>query len=264
MKEQYSDNYELTIVCPVYNEVDNMDRLEKTFFEFLPKSDVKSCVLFVDDGSTDGSLDRIREMCSRNDSFFYIAMARNGGLSAAMKAGIDASRSRLTGYIDADLQTTPEDFNLLLPYTKDYELVTGIRANRKDSGFKNLQSKIANGFRRKMTGDTARDTGCPLKIIHTDVARRLPFFTGMHRFLPALILLENGKMMQIPVRHFPRMAGISKYHLWNRLVAPFMDCFAYRWMKKRYILNRIGSTDIGTVSADERTILPEQSSDTIK
>ena len=113
-------------------------------------------------------------------------------------------------------------------------------ANRKDSFFKNLQSKIANGFRRSMTGDTAKDTGCPLKVMHTDVARRLPFFTGMHRFLPALMLLEKGRMMQIPVRHFPRMAGVSKYHLWNRLVSPFMDCFAYRWMKKRYIRYQVG------------------------
>lgn len=257
MSHPYNKEYELTIVCPVYNEVDNMDRLEKTFSEFLPKATVKSCLLFVDDGSNDGSLNRIREICSRNEGFFYISMAKNGGLSAAMKAGIDSSRSRLTGYIDADLQTNPEDFNLLLPYTDEYELVTGIRANRKDSGFKNLQSKIANGFRRKMTGDTARDTGCPLKILHTDVARRLPFFTGMHRFLPALILLENGRMMQIPVRHYPRTAGVSKYHLWNRLVAPFMDCFAYRWMKKRYILNQIGSTDIGQISDDRRSIEPQ-------
>ena len=255
MKEQYSDKYELTIICPVYNEVDNMDRLERTFAEFLPKAKVKSCVMFVDDGSTDGSLDRIREICGRNDGFHYIAMERNGGLSAAMKAGFDNSLSRLTGYIDADLQTTPEDFNLLLPYTDEYELVTGIRANRKDSGFKNLQSKIANGFRRKMTGDTATDTGCPLKIIRTDVAKRLPFFTGMHRFLPALILLERGRMKQLPVRHFPRTAGVSKYHLWNRLVSPFMDCFAYRWMRKRYIFNVIASTDAGTIAEDKRSII---------
>lgn len=244
MKKQYSDKYELTIVCPVYNEEDNMERLEKTFAEFLPQAAVPSCVLFVDDGSTDSSLAKIKEICGRNEDFYYIAMARNGGLSAAMKAGFDNSRSRLTGYIDADLQTAPEDFNILLPYTDEYELVTGIRANRKDSGFKNLQSKIANGFRRKMTGDTATDTGCPLKIIHTDVAQRLPFFTGMHRFLPALILFERGKMKQMPVRHFPRTAGVSKYHLWNRLVSPFMDCFAYRWMRKRWLNPEPGDSDL--------------------
>ena len=84
-----------------------------------------------------------------------------------------------------------------------------------------------------MTGDKATDTGCPLKIMHADVAKRIPFFDGMHRFLAALIALEGGKMKEMPVRHYPRQNGVSKYHLANRLVKPFLDCFAYRWMKSR-------------------------------
>ena len=123
----------------------------------------------------------------------------------------------------------------MLERADEAELVTGIRADRKDSGFKKLQSKIANGFRRSMTHDGVADTGCPLKVMHTDYAKRVPFFTGMHRFLPALIQLQNGRVIQMPVRHFPRVAGKSKYHLWNRLAGPFKDCFAYRWMRKRYI-----------------------------
>mgnify|MGYP003398008441 FL=1 len=95
-----------------------------------------------------------------------------------------------------------------------------------------------------MTNDGVQDTGCPLKIMHTEYAKRIPFFTGMHRFLPALILLQNGKVKQVPVRHFPRTAGVSKYHLWNRLVSPFMDCFAYRWMKKRYINYKVAESNI--------------------
>jgi len=134
--------------------------------------------------------------------------------------------------MDADLQTDPEDFNLLLQDIENYAMVTGIRTNRKDSFFKNLQSKIANSFRRMITHDGVSDTGCPLKVMHTDAAKRIPFFNGMHRFLPALILLQNGKVKQTPVRHYPRLAGTSKYHLWNRLSGPFIDCFAYRWMKK--------------------------------
>lgn len=171
-------------------------------------------------------------------------LSRNSGLSAAMKAGIDAAHSEYVGYMDADLQTTPDDFNLLLEHIKEYEMVMGIRANRKDSFFKNFQSKIANGFRNMMTHDGVSDTGCPLKVLHTDYAKRVPFFTGMHRFLPALIQLQNGKVMQIPVRHFPRVAGVSKYNLWNRLVSPFIDCFAYRWMKKRYINYSIGDNNL--------------------
>ena len=236
--------YELTVVVPVYNEVESLPRVERAMREWLPTSPVKACVLMVNDGSKDGSLELMREICARNEAMFYISLAKNGGLSAAMKAGIDATHSRYVGDIDADLQTTPEDFNLLLEHVADYQLVMGIRAGRKDSFFKNLQSKIANGFRNMMTHDGAKDTGCPLKVMWSDYAKRIPFFTGMHRFLPALIQLQEGRMMQIPVRHFPRTEGVSKYHLWNRLVGPFKDCFAYRWMRKRYINYQIGEGNV--------------------
>lgn len=235
MTDATKQGYELTIIVPVYNEEDNMANLEASLGEYLTKALKKSCILFVNDGSRDGSLAKIKELCSRNPDFYYISLAKNSGLSAAMKAGIDTASTPLVGYIDADLQTAPEDFNLLLPWTDEFELVMGIRANRKDSGFKNLQSKIANSFRRAMTGDKATDTGCPLKIMRSDYAKRIPFFKGLHRFLPAMISLQGGKMKEIPVRHFPRTTGVSKYNLWNRLVGPFVDCFAFRWMRSRYI-----------------------------
>lgn len=232
---QQTANYEFTIIVPVFNEEDNLDRVEQKLSAFLPHSEARACVLLVNDGSTDSSLEKIRAICSRQSDFYFISLATNRGLSTAMKAGFDAAESPWVGYIDSDLQTDPEDFNLLLPYRREYALVTGIRAHRKDTGFKRLQSKIANGFRRKMTGDKATDTGCPLKVLQTATAQRIPFFDGMHRFIPALIALEDGKMKEMPVRHYPRIAGTSKYHLWNRLAGPFKDCFAYRWMKKRYI-----------------------------
>ena len=236
--------YEMTIVVPVYNEQDSIYRLEKTLAAYLPQALVSSCVLFVDDGSKDQSLQKIKEICARNEAFFYIRLSRNGGLSTALKAGIDFSESKLTGYIDADLQTTPEDFNLLLPHMTEYEMATGIRTGRKDSFVKKISSKIANGYRRMMTHDGIVDTGCPLKIMQTEYAKRFPLFDGMHRFLPALIQLEEGRVKQIPVRHFPRKEGESKYHLFNRLTGPFIDCFAYRWMKKRYIRYEISQKKI--------------------
>lgn len=239
-------DYQLTIIIPVYNEEDNIKTLEEKLGAYLPKASRKACVLFVNDGSTDNSLPLIKEVCQRQNDFFYLSLMRNGGLSAAMKAGIDATESTFVGYMDADLQTTPDDFNLLLEHIDDHELVMGIRTNRKDTGFKKLQSKIANGFRRMMTHDGVQDTGCPLKVMHTAYARRIPFFTGMHRFLPALILLQEGRVKQVPVHHFPRVAGTSKYHLWNRLVAPFIDCFAFRWMKQRYINYRVKEDNITT------------------
>jgi dolichol-phosphate mannosyltransferase len=228
-------DYDFTIIMPVYNEEDNLGRVEGELKAYLSTAPMKTCLLLINDGSKDHSLDKIKAICTRNKDFYFISSKENHGLSTAMKAGIDTAESKYVGYIDSDLQTNPEDFNLLLEFAPEYQLVSGIRAHRKDSGFKKLQSKIANGFRRKMTGDTATDTGCPLKVMWTDYARRLPFFDGMHRFLPALMMLEHGKFREVPVRHYPRVAGVSKYHLWNRLKGPFLDCFAYRWMKKRYI-----------------------------
>jgi len=238
-------DYTFTIIVPVYNEVDNMSALEEKLKAFLPNSIYKACVLFVDDGSSDGSKEAIHNICSRNKDFFYIGYTKNGGLSAAMKAGIDTVESKYLGYMDADLQTTPDDFNLLLAEISNNPLVIGIRAKRKDTYFKRLQSKIANSFRRSMTHDGATDTGCPLKVIQSDYAKRMPFFTGMHRFIPALILLQDGgSFKEIPVHHFPRVAGKSKYHLWNRLISPLKDCFAYRWMAHRYINYHIDDSNI--------------------
>lgn len=237
--------YQLTILIPVYNEEDNLYALERKVGAFLPHCLCPACVLLVDDGSTDRSLERIREICCRRNDFFYLSLQANAGLSAALKAGIDSAESAYIGYMDADLQTDPEDFNRLLPYLSDYDLVTGIRAQRKDSSFKKFQSRVANRFRRAFTHDGVEDTGCPLKILRADCAKRIPFFTGMHRFLPALTLLQAGKIKQVPVRHYPRLAGQSKYHLWNRLASPLMDCLAYRWMKKRYIRYRVKSENVG-------------------
>ena len=98
-----------------------------------------------------------------------------------------------------------------------------------------MSSLIANGIRKSFTHDGMNDTGCPLKIIKADYAKRIPMFKGLHRFLPAMIMLQNGSVKQVPVRHYPRIAGKAKFHLWNRLLSPFLDCFAYLWMKKKYI-----------------------------
>ena len=240
-----TSDYRFTIIVPVFNEEDNIPRLEETLAAYLPNCICKACVLFVDDGSKDGSLQGIKAICSRHEDFYYISFEKNAGLSAAIKAGFEYACSELVGYIDADLQTAPEDFNLLLEDIDDYSMVMSIRSGRKDSWFKNAQSRIANGFRRMMTHDGAVDTGCPLKALHTDVARRIPMFKGMHRFLPALVLLQDGgSYKQVPVRHFPRTAGKSKYHLWNRLWGPFADCFAYRWMKPRYCNYKVGDKNL--------------------
>lgn len=228
-------NYELTIIVPVYNEEDNLQRVEKELSSFIKIATKKTKVLFVNDGSKDNSQALIEEICIKNSDFSYILFEKNCGLTAAIKAGFDVVDTALVGYIDSDLQTAPEDFNLLLEQIPAYDLVTGVRENRKDSFVKNMSSTIANGIRRAFTHDGMDDTGCPLKIIKTDYAKKIPMFRGLHRFLPAMILLQNGKIKQIPVQHFPRIAGQAKFGLWNRLLGPLADCFAYLWMKRKYI-----------------------------
>jgi glycosyltransferase involved in cell wall biosynthesis len=227
--------YKLTIIVPVYNEEDNIERLKTELLAYLKIASVPTKVLFVDDGSSDHSLPLIKDICNEHSEFSFIGFQQNCGLSSAIKAGFDAVDTELTGYIDADLQTTPTDFNLLITHIGQYDLITGVRVNRKDSLVKRASSKIANNIRRAFTHDGMDDTGCPLKIIRTDYAKRIPMFKGLHRFLPAMVLLQQGKIKQVPIQHFPRVAGKAKYGLSNRLWGPLMDCFAYLWMKKKYI-----------------------------
>ncbi|MCF6308055.1 MAG: glycosyltransferase family 2 protein [Flavobacteriaceae bacterium] len=226
---------DFTIIVPVYNEEDNLERVEKEMLAYSKIATKKTEILFVNDGSKDKSQELIEAICNRHEAFHFINFKENRGLSAAIKAGFDNVKTPLLGYIDSDLQTAPEDFNLLLAKIGDYDLVTGVRANRKDSFVKNMSSTIANGIRRVFTHDGMDDTGCPLKVIKTDYAKKIPMFKGLHRFLPAMILLQDGKILQVPVQHFPRIAGEAKFGVWNRLIGPLMDCFAYLWMKKKYI-----------------------------
>lgn len=237
--------YRFTIIVPFYNESENIAELERRLSGYLPKCPVQPCcVLFVNDGSTDGGGALVHEVCARNEHFFYADLECNNGLSGALKAGFALCESPLAGYMDADLQTDPEDFDLLLARADRYPLVLGIRTERKDGFVKRLSSKIANSWRRMMTHDGITDTGCPLKVIQTSYARELPLFRGMHRFIPALVQMQGGECSEVPVRHYPRAAGKSKYNLANRLWGPFVDCFAFRWMRRRYTPARTAETNL--------------------
>ncbi len=229
------NQYKITIIIPVFNEVDNLDRIESTFNQFFSSAIKKSKVLFVDDGSTDGSFDKIVSICQKSESFEYIKFKQNQGLSTAIKAGFNTCNTELVGYIDADLQTNPEDFNLLLEPIDKFDAVVGFRAKRKDTLNKKIQSIIGNSIRRSLINDGIKDTGCPLKVIKTKTAKSLPFFKGMHRFIPALIQLQRGKVLQVPVQHAERIAGKSKFNIGNRSIGLLIDVFAYRWMRKRNI-----------------------------
>lgn len=235
--------YQFTIIVPVYNEEENLLRVEKELLTYIKTAALKTSILFVNDGSKDKSQTLIEDICSRNESFHFISFAENLGLSAALKAGIDHIESAIIGYIDSDLQTNPQDFDLLLEHLGEYDLVTGARLDRQDRFVKKISSKIANSFRRMFTQDGMDDTSCPLKVVKADYAKRIPMFKGLHRFLPAMILLQNGKVLQVPIRHFPRTAGKANYGVWNRLFGPLTDCFAYLWMRRKYINYEINKKD---------------------
>jgi glycosyltransferase involved in cell wall biosynthesis len=226
---------DLTIIVPVFNEEESLLSFFTEMDNFLKITPLTTKVLFVNDGSSDGSLDIICKKCSSSSDYQVISLDRNYGLSSAVKAGIDHCATSLVGYIDADLQTNPADFMSYFPYFPEFDMVNGIRAKRQDSLVKRISSKLGNGYRRLMIDDGIKDTCCPLKIMKTEFALRIPFFHGMHRFIPALIQLEGGKVKQLPISHYPRRAGTSKYHLWNRLIGPFFDTLAFRWMRNRYI-----------------------------
>jgi glycosyltransferase involved in cell wall biosynthesis len=230
---------ELTIIVPVFNEEESLSAFFIEMDQFIATSPMPSQVLFINDGSTDNSPTILKEKCNQTAGYTVLSLDKNYGLSVAVKAGLDHCRTTLAGYIDADLQTHPEDFLSYFKYFPEYDMVNGIREKRQDKFVKRLSSKIGNGYRRLMINDAIADTCCPLKILKLSYAREMPFFKGMHRFIPALVQLQGGKVRQIPVSHSPRYAGTSKYHLFNRLVGPFFDTLAFRWIRSRYIRYKI-------------------------
>jgi len=232
-------NEELTIIVPVFNEEESLPSFFVEMDKFITTTPVISQILLINDGSTDTSETILKKKCSTSAHYRYLTLDRNYGLSTAIKTGIDECDTSLIGYIDADLQTKPEDFIPYFAYFPKYDMVNGIRKKRKDGIVKRFSSKFANAYRRFMINDGIEDTCCPLKILKTSYAKKIPFFTGMHRFIPALIQLQNGMVKQIPISHYPRYAGTSKYHLWNRLVGPFFDTLAFRWIRNRYISYKI-------------------------
>ncbi len=241
----------LTIVIPVYNEEESLGQCFRELELYFVQTCFLAKVIFVDDGSTDSSLELIKNRCLNTFSYNYISLDKNYGLSTAIKAGIDSCDTPYIGYMDADLQTTPMDFNLLMEHVPSYDMVIGIRTNRQDSLIKKMSSSIANSVRRFLIDDGISDTGCPLKVMKLEVAQNIPFFQGMHRFLPALAQLQHATVKQVPVRHFPRVAGIPKYGLSNRLIKPLIDTFAFRWMQRRYIDYHIVSKNSEPVNLQE-------------
>lgn len=225
----------MTLIVPIFNEEANILRVWAQVDEYRKKSNLQIYTLFVDDGSTDSSLDLIREVCREDPSCGYLSFLQNRGLSAAIKAGVDHAQSRWVGYIDGDLQTAPLDLLKFETFLYFYDLVTGERRQRQDSYGKKLSSSFANWFRNLFLKDGISDTGCPLKVFDREFFLKIPYFNGFHRFFPALTQIYGGSVKVIPVQHFPRVQGKSKFNAWNRMIQPLLDMLLVWRLKKRRI-----------------------------
>lgn len=232
---------DLTIVAPVYNEVDNLDslvrRIDETFDGRLAWE-----LILVDDGSHDGSTEKIRALALRDSRVRGLFHRRNRGQTSAIAAGIRAARARLLATLDADLQNDPMDLISLLDELGDADAIVGYRVGRKDNWVRRASSRVANAIRNGLTGDSIRDTGCSLKVFRTDAIRFIPLFEGMHRFLPTLLRMHGFEVREHPVSHRPRLHGESKYNVRNRAFRALKDLFAVRWMRKRVIPRLDGDT----------------------
>jgi len=226
----------LSIVTPVFNEQDNLVPLFNELRTCLAPLGRDWEILFVDDGSTDASLDRIRQLAAGNPQVSYLAFTANCGQSTAFAAGFQAAKGDIIITIDADLQNDPADIPAMLRrFDEGYDMVIGWRASRQDTPAKRLASRLANAVRNVLTGERVHDIGCSLKLMRATMARRIPMFSGMHRFLPTLMRLEGATIAEMKVRHRPRLHGTSKYSVFGRIRTTVFDLLAVMWMQRRYI-----------------------------
>lgn len=228
---------EISLVVPVYNEEGNLDALTAEVHAAMAGVSRTWELLFVDDGSTDGSLEVIRALAAASDRVRYIALAKNCGQSAAFLAGFREAAGDIIITLDADLQNDPADIPAMLRVygTNGVTMVVGWRAERKDSFAKRVASRFGNAVRNRLARETIRDTGCSLKIMRKDMLRAIPAFNGMHRFFPTLLRLEGAVVAEVAVNHRPRRSGASKYGIWDRAWKTLPDLLAVRWLQSRHI-----------------------------
>jgi dolichol-phosphate mannosyltransferase len=218
----------VSVVVPLFNEEENVPILQSELTAALSGVDYE--IIFVDDGSTDGTVRRI----AAAPRIRLLQFERNAGQSAAMYAGLNSARGNVAVLIDGDLQNDPADIpRLLAEIERGADLVCGYRAQRKDTVVKRITSRVANFVRSRFTKDGVRDTGCTLKAMKRECVTALLPFKGMHRFIPALVKGAGYRLVEIPVNHRPRKFGLSKYGLGNRALRATTDMFGVRWLLSR-------------------------------
>ncbi len=232
----------LSIVVPALNEQENVGPLVEQIKRAVVEPDrgggIDAELIVVDDGSNDATLERLTELAGQYPWLRVLHRRRTMGQSATMFAGIHAARGRFVATLDADLQNDPADLPKLLEHLRhnQADLVQGDRsANRRDNLVRRVSSWVGQTTRKLILSDPIRDTGCSTRVLTADLARQLPLqFAGMHRFIPHYARMIGATIIEMPVNHRPRRAGVAKYGVFNRGLVGLCDCFAVRWMTKRY------------------------------
>jgi len=220
----------ISVVVCVYNEEENIQPLVQQIRDSL--KDFEYEIIYVDDGSTDNTVAEVRRLL--DNDLKLIELQKNYGQSSALAAGIDAAQGEYIVTIDGDLQNDPSDIPMMLKVAVDgdWDLVAGIRKNRKDGVFlRKIPSKLANFIIRSSTGVKMKDYGCTLKVFKSDIAKNLGLYGELHRFIPVLAALEGAKITQVDVKHHPRQHGKSKYGI-GRTFRVISDLLLVLFFKK--------------------------------
>lgn len=229
----------VSVVIPAYDEEGNIGRLVEETFDALTEAMLGE-VIVVDDCSTDGTREEVGALKRKyRKKLRLVRHLSNAGQSASLRSGILAAKFDIIAQMDGDGQNDPRDIPALLlklaePGDKQgVALVGGVRTKRRDSGSKRLASRAANWIRDRVLKDDCPDTGCGIKVYWRDAFLRLPFFTSIHRYLPALFQTYGYRTEYVPVNDRPRMAGVSKYNNFNRALIGLYDLFGVTWLRKR-------------------------------
>ncbi|MCP5507047.1 MAG: glycosyltransferase family 2 protein [Chlamydiales bacterium] len=222
-----------SVVIPMKNEEDNIGQLIKEIEPVMGGLGKPWELICIDDGSTDKTLPILESLTKEKDFLRVIVFDRNYGQSSAFDVGFREARGDFIITLDGDLQNDPNDIPKLLVLAERYDLVCGVRQKRRDTIIKRVTSFLANKVRSRFCGDGVSDTGCSLKVYRRSCFDKIKMFHGMHRFLPALFIIEGFEVHEIPVNHRERMHGTTKYNFFNRSFNTIADMFAVRWMRKR-------------------------------
>ena len=226
---QSQDAVELSVIVPVFNEEESVAPLYEAIVAALDPTGLHFEILLVDDGSKDRTISRVRDLVDRDHRLRLLRFQRNYGQTSAMTAGIEFARGKYLVTMDGDLQNDPADIPLMLDKMKEgYDLVVGWRMKRQDKWLsRKLPSMVANRLIGKVTGIPIRDNGCSLKVYRADIIKRVPLYSDMHRFIPAMTIPLGARVAEVGVRHHARQFGSSKYGL-SRIFKVLIDLLSIK------------------------------------